>query len=454
MKQPSKINQAGEPLAASAPLASTEAVASAELASSGPPSRARYTVILFAVTLAVITYIDRVCMSQAAPSIRSELHLNEVQMGMAFTAFAWAYALFEIPGGWLGDRMGARRVLTRVVIWWSFFTAATGWVRGMTSLIVTRTLFGAGEAGCFPNLTRAFTTWLPVSERERAQGILWLAARWGGAFTPLLVTLLLDYISWRRTFELFGVIGLIWAVFFFRWYRDDPRKHKSVNAGELAILPPADRVSATHGPVPWGTFLRSKTVWLLWAQYFFLSYGWYFYITWLPTYLKEARHLDSKYSALLGGIPLFFGGLGSLFAGTIANWFARQTGSVTASRRWLAGTGFAGAAICLLISLQLQSPLLAMLVMGLASFSNDLAMPPSWSTCMDIGGKFSGTLSGSMNMMGNLGGGLAPLAVGYILFYSHQNWAITFYVSAAVYFLGVFCWMFIDPVTPLDREAS
>ena len=143
-------------------------------------------------------------------------------MGWAFSVFGWAYALFEIPGGWLGDRMGARRVLMRIVIWWSFFTAATGWVWNTTSLIVTRTLFGAGEAGAFPNMTRIFTTWLPGRERERAQAILWLASRWGGALTPLLVAYILQFMSWRRAFELFGALGVIWAVVFYRWYRDDP----------------------------------------------------------------------------------------------------------------------------------------------------------------------------------------------------------------------------------------
>src|SRR5512141_659706 len=156
------------------------------------PTRARHVVTLFAVTLAMITYIDRVCISQTAPAMRQDLGLSAIEMGRAFSVFAWAYALFEVPGGWLGDRLGPRRVLMRVVLWWSFFTAATGWVWNATSLIVTRTLFGAGEAGCFPNLTRVFTTWLPSSKRERSQAILWLSARWGGALTPLLVAYVLD----------------------------------------------------------------------------------------------------------------------------------------------------------------------------------------------------------------------------------------------------------------------
>ncbi len=416
------------------------------------PTQARNWVLFFAVTLAIITYIDRVCISQAAPAMRRDLGLTAVEMGWAFAAFTWAYALFEIPGGWMGDRWGARKVLMRIVIWWSFFTAATAWVWNLASLLVTRALFGAGEAGCFPNLTKAFTTWLPARERVRAQGIMWLSARWGGAFTPLLVALILNYLSWRRAFELFGAIGVVWAIFFYRWYRDNPREHPSLNEAEKALLPPPESVIASHEPVPWGRFLRSKTVWLLWAQYMCLSYGWYFYITWLPTYLQEARGTTLTKGALLAGIPLFFGGLGSLFCGYLSSYLEHRTGNVRAVRRWLAGVGFFGASLCLVLSVNIEDPLWAMIAMGLASFANDLVMPPAWGACMDVGGKYVGTLSGSMNMMGNLAGGLGPLAVGYILQATGQNWAVTFYVSAAIYFLGIFCWMFLDPVTPLDKE--
>src|SRR5438876_8616192 len=153
----------------------------------GAPTRARYWVIVFAITLAIIQYIDRVCISQAAPLISSDLGLSPRQMGLVFSAFTLAYALFEIPCGYLGDRIGPRKVLLRIVLWWSFFTAATGWMRNWASLMATRFLFGAGEAGAFPNLTKAFNRWLPLEERTRAQGIMWMSARLGGAFTPLLV---------------------------------------------------------------------------------------------------------------------------------------------------------------------------------------------------------------------------------------------------------------------------
>lgn len=434
------------------PIVQKVSISAALPAAVARATRTRYWVIFFAVTLAIITYIDRVCISQAAPLMRRDLGLSPAQMGWAFSAFTLTYALFEIPGGWLGDRFGARKVLMRIVIWWSFFTAATGWVWNLTSLLVTRALFGAGEAGCFPNLTKAFMTWLPKDERVRAQGIMWLSARWGGAFTPLLVALILSYLSWRRAFELFGAIGVIWAIFFFRWYRDNPRQHPSVNEAEQAIMPPAETVMAGHGPTPWGKFLRSKSVWLLWAQYMCLSYGWYFYITWLPTYLQDARGVSLGKSALLSGLPLFFGGIGSLFSGYVSGYLERRIGNVPAVRRWLAGIGFIGASLCLLLSVHVADPVLAMIAMSFASFSNDLAMPPSWGACMDVGGRYAGTLSGSMNMMGNLGGALGPVVVGYILQTTNQNWALTFYISAAVYLLGVFCWMFLDPVTPLEEE--
>ena len=171
------------------------------------PTRVRYWVIVFAVALAVVTYIDRVSISFAAPSISRDLGLDSRQMGAVFAAFGWAYALFEIPGGYLGDRLGPRSVLMRIVLWWSFFTAATGWAWNFLSLTVTRFLFGAGEAGCFPNVTKAFTTWLPENERVRAQGILWLSARWGGAFTPPLVAWVMKRVGWRHSFEIFGGTG-------------------------------------------------------------------------------------------------------------------------------------------------------------------------------------------------------------------------------------------------------
>jgi MFS family permease len=414
------------------------------------PTRARHWVVVFAVTLAILAYIDRVAISQAAPLISKDLGFTKQEMGYIFSAFALAYAAFEIPGGWMGDWMGPRRVLMRIVLWWSFFTAATGWAWNFVSMWVVRFLFGAGEAGCFPNLTKAFTTWLPVHERVRAQGIMWSFARWGGAFTPPLFALLFRWMGWRDVFHVFGLIGLVWAVFFYRWYRDNPKDHPSVNAAELALLEGAEKTASGHGDVPWGKMVRRGSVWLLWAQYFLLTYPWYFYITWLPTYLQEARHMDMETSARFAILPLLFGGIGSMFAGFLAKYVSVWLGSVSRARKWMGAAGFIGASVFLLVSTLTRDPMHAMLAMGLASFCNDLVMPGAWGACMDIGGKYAGTLSGSMNMMGNFAGILAPSIGGFILAHTGNDWNLFLFTMAGAYFLGAFCWPFIDSTRPLE----
>jgi ACS family glucarate transporter-like MFS transporter len=418
----------------------------------GPPTRARYWVIFYAVTLAILSYINRVCISQAAPEIVRDLKLDDVQMGKIFGAFALSYALFEIPSGWLGDVIGPRKVLMRIVLWWSAFTAFTGAMWSFTSMWLARFLFGAGEAGCFPNLTKAFTTWLPAVERVRAQGIMWTFARWGGAFTPILVVWALRFVSWRSAFALFGALGVVWAFFFYRWYRDDPRDQKSVNAAELELLGSSVSLASGHGNVPWKKMLTSRSVLLLWLQYACLSFPWYFNITWLPTYLQQHWKLGQAESARLAILPLFLGGLGSLFCGWISAGFARRAG-IARSRRVLACSGFLGAATFLALAIQLNNPNWVMLSMGLAGFCNDLAMPPSWAAAMDIGGRYAGTVAGSMNMMGNLAGFACPVIGGYILQATGRNWNLLLYIMAAVYLLGPLIWPFIDTETPLEDTA-
>jgi MFS family permease len=420
----------------------------------GTPTRVRYWVIVFAVTLAVVTYIDRVAISFAAPFITRDLGLDSAQMGLVFGAFGWAYALFEIPGGYLGDRFGPRTVLMRIVLWWSFFTAATGWVFSFASLVVTRFLFGMGEAGCFPNLTKAFTTWLPEAERVRAQGITWLSARWGGAFTPPLVALVMSYVGWRHGFEIFGAIGTIWAILFYRWYRNDPLQNPRLNAAERELVREASANATGHGDVPWARFARSRQVWLICLQYFCLSYGWYFYVTWLPTYLGEARHLNVKSVAFFSVAPLFFGGIGNPVSVFVASRLYRLNGDLGKTRRIMAYFGFLGASGFLLLSTIVSDPLMATLTIAMASFSNDLVMPGAWAACMDVGGKHAGSLSGAMNMWGNIGGALCPTVIGFILLWTNRNWNLTFYISAAIYLMGILCWKFLDPVTPLEIEEA
>jgi sugar phosphate permease len=281
---------------------------------------------------------------------------------------------------------------------------------------------------------------------------MWMFARWGGAFTPPLVILVFTVMNWRWAFVLFGGLGLIWAYFFYKWFRDNPRDHAAVNAAELALLEGAENMASGHGDVPWSKLATSRTVWLLWIQYFLLSFPWYFYITWLPTYLKEGRGLDTATAAKYAIFPLLFGGMGSFVCGVLSNRVAQITGSVRFTRRLMAVLGFAGAAVMLVVSIKTKDPLMAMIFMGLASFCNDLVMPGAWGACMDVGGKYAGTLSGSMNMMGNMAGFVAPTLGGYILRETGGDWNTFLYVMAGAYLLGTLAWPLIDPVTPIRQD--
>jgi MFS transporter, ACS family, glucarate transporter len=416
-------------------------------------TRVRYWVLVFTVTLAVVTYIDRVAISFAMPYIATDLSLDKIHTGWILTAFALAYSIFEIPGGFLGDWMGPRRVILRIVLWWSFFTAATGWAWNFLSMLTTRFLFGAGEAGCFPNLTKVFTVWLPDRERVRAQGLMWLSARWGGAFTPPLAAAVITWVGWRHAFEMFGVLGLIWAAAFAMWFRDNPLTHPKMNDAERELLRTSAGRAAAHTNAPWGTLLRSGRVWLLCWQYFFLSYGWYFNITWLPTYLREARGLDVASAALLGVLPLFMGGLGNPVSVFLSERMLRRNKDVARTRIVVASLGYAGACAFLVVSTFLHNAALGVFSIAMSSFCNDLAMPPSWAATMDMGGKFAGTLSGAMNSWGNLGGAVAPTVIGYVLAWTSGNWNLTFYISAAVYAAAIPCWLFLDSVTPLEGTS-
>jgi ACS family glucarate transporter-like MFS transporter len=413
------------------------------------PTHVRYWVIFFSVTLAVFSYIDRVALSRAAPYVQADLHLDKVQFGIVISVFVACYALFEIPSGYLGDRLGPRRVLLRIVLWWSFFTFATGRAWNFTSILACQALFGMGEAGCFPNITKALAIWLPQEEKVRAQGIIWLFARWGGAFTPLLVVSLMKYVSWRTAFGIFGCLGLVWALAFYLWFRDDPHDNPKVNTAERALIA-SSRHLAEHVSVPWARLFSQPRVWLLCLQYFALSFSWYFYITWLPTYMDEHLKVKLAQSVWLNALPLFLGGLGSFFCGQSSAYVARKLGGLGKQRRLMSTIGFIGASILIFVATQLNSPIPVMLSIGFASFCNDLAMPPSWGAAMDLGGRYAGTVAGSMNMIGNLGGSLASLTIPLILRFTNNNWNMPLYVASAVYLSGAFVWLALDPVTPLN----
>ena len=276
-------------------------------------SRARYRVVALAIGLAVLSYIQRVAISQAAGPISRDLHFNKAAMGLIFGAFGLSYALFELPMGLLGDRIGVRRILIQIVLAWSLFTALTGAAWSFISMYVVRFAFGAGEAGCFPNLTRMLSVWLPARERVTAQSLMWACTRWGGAATPPIVLAIVSIFGWRWAFVAFALLGVVWCIIFFAWFRNDPSEHPSVNAAERELIETTRNLQVHRSAQDnWLSILLTPQVAILVLQYFCFSFVWYFYITWLPTYLIEQRGQTPGHAATLSVLPLLFGGFGSL----------------------------------------------------------------------------------------------------------------------------------------------
>lgn len=400
-------------------------------------TRARYFVVLLAISLAVLSYVQRVAISQAAGPISHDLNLRKEHMGLIFGAFGLSYALFEIPVGLLGDRLGVKRVLAQIVLAWSACTALTGAAWNLASMCVIRFLFGAGEAGCFPNLTRMLSEWLPARERVTAQALMWAFARWGGAATPPLALLCISLFGWRWAFVQFAGLGIVWCGVFLFWFKDDPAKHRGVNSAERELLE-SSRVLTSHraGQQHWMSVLLTRPVAILGLQYFCFSYVWYFYITWLPTYLREGRAQSPGRAAALAVLPLLFGGFGSLVAGLAPRRLPRRA---------IAFCGFISTAVLLFATMHIRAVVPAMLVMALASFGSDLTMPISWDACVVIGGPYCATVAATMNMLGNLAGFVAPVVGGVILGRTHGNWNVVIGTMAVGAVVSAACWLYLDP---------
>ena len=367
--------------------------------------------------------------------------LNKKQLGLVFGAFEELslYALFELPMGLLGDRLGARRVLTRIVLAWSALTALTGAAWNAASLYAVRFLFGAGEAGCFPNLTRMLSVWLPRRERVKAQSLMWACTRWGGAATPPLVLIVVQLCGWRWAFVGFALLGVVWCAVFLWWFQDDPAKHPAVNEAELELIQRSRAIPVHAQGAHWMRLLLTPQVFMLVVQYFCFSFVWYFYVTWLPTYLREARGQTAGHAAGLSVLPLLFGGFGSLISGMLP---------LRIPRRRVALIAFCGAAIFLFVSMQVQAvvPWAGMVCMGMASFcEHDMTMPISWNACVEIGGAYTATVAATMNMLGNLAGFVAPVAGGLILQRFAGGWNTLIEMMVGASMVSAACWLYLDP---------
>jgi len=411
----------------------------------------RGRVLVFAFLLAVITYLDRICISAAAPAIMSELHLSFTQMSLVFGAFTLAYSIFEVPSGWLGDVRGPRRVLTRIVLWWSGFTMLTGAARGFTSLVTIRFLFGAGEAGAFPNVARSFSQWFPGRERGRANGVMFLGSRMGGMLSAPIALLLVARWGWRASFVAFGTLGVAWAAAWHTWYRDRPQDHPAMSAEELKWIQ-QDGESAPHGPTPWRALLGSRTLYAICAMYFAFGYGLYFYFTWLPTFLIRALGFSQFSGGFFAALPFLLAGIADVAGGWLTDRLTRARG-LRVGRCLLGFGAFLTGAACLLASTLMAAPVARAVLIACALASADLALGACWAVPLDVAPDHAGVVTGCMNTLGNIGGLVGPLVVG-IAVDRWQSWTFPFYITAGVYAVGAFMWLAIDPTRRLDAAAD
>ncbi|HVC95503.1 MAG TPA: MFS transporter [Pirellulales bacterium] len=439
------------------------------------PTCVRYGVMGYICALAFILYIDRICIGQAGTSMKAELGLSNVQWSFVGVAFQIAYAIFEPTTGHWGDRFGSRRVLIRIVLWWSAFTALTGCVwrfsweplpgvvfSGFVLLLLIRFLFGAGEAGALPNAALVISNWFPPAKRGPALAMISTSAQLGGAVTPALAARFIDspLIGWRWAFVIFGSLGVVWSWFFARWFRDDPATHPHVNDAERCYIQTgrsAVAESAAHVErVPWEFVLASANVWLLGAISACTSFFSYMLFFWFPTYLKEGRGLGEGPSGQLGSIPYLFGATGVLIGGYLGDWLTVRLGSRRRALGVMGTVGLLLAGTCVGGSVLIDAPLLAVLLCSVGYFFSYIQLAAWWSTMADIGGRHVGALFGLGNMIGLGGGALSQVFLGSYADYrkalglmGRDQWDPAFYFYGGVLVVGGLLWLFINPAKPV-----
>lgn len=417
----------------------------------------RHLMVVGTFLLALLLYIDRVCISVAKDPISQELGFTDKQMGWVLSVFALGYALFQTPSGMLADRLGPRRVLTAVVSFWSIFTAITGAVWSFASMLIVRFLFGAGEAGAFPGISRAVYSWIPLRERGLVTGINFSGSRLGAAFALPFVAWLIITFGWRTSFLILGVLGLVWAAAWYFLFRDEPAQHWGLSEEEKNHILSArqsgknqeEEKAVAKKKLSAQTLFGSKNMWLAMMQYFCSNFTFFFCLTWLFPHLKSEYELDTMQAGIYSSAPLMFGAFGNWFAGWWVDYIYRK-GNWKMSRRIPAIVGFALAAIGLLFSIYMETPFSAIAFLSIAIFGADMTLSPSWSFTVDIGRENAGAVSGTMNMAGNIGSFLTALAFPYL-----QSWTGSvepfFFLGAGLNIAAILLWMFMKPDKSLQE---
>lgn len=408
----------------------------------------RHLILFVLCLMYFIAYIDRVNISVAGPTIRKELDLTPTELGLIFSAFAYPYAAMQIAGGWMSDRFGPRLVLAMLSLVWATATILTGVSWSVASLVVFRILVGIGEGGAFPTATRAFACWLPVRERGFAQGITHSFARLGGAVTPPIVLAIVARYGWREAFYVLGAVSLAWTAVWVASFRDTPDEHPWVSGSELAaISADCESTRAARGPTPWRKIL--SRMWLVTVVDF--CYGWslWVFLTWLPSYLSDARGFKLDRIALMTTLPLLGGVVGDTLGGVISDTIFRRTGRLPLARRTLLVVGLGGAFAFILPAIATGSALGAVYLLAAAFFFLELTNAVLWTLPLDIAGQYAGTAGGIMNTGFGVAGMISPVVFG-VLIERTGHYELPFFISAGLLLVGALCSMGIDPTLKVE----
>lgn len=407
------------------------------------PTRVRHIVLAMLLLLSVITYLDRVCINSAAPAMREDLDLSTSQMGWIFAVFAVAYGVFEIPGGWTADRFGPRKILTRIVVWWSAFTALTGVATSYLQLLIIRFLFGAGEAGAYPGSSSAISKWVPSYERARAHGWVWMASRLGGALSPLLVVPLINMFDWRAVFYIFSTFGIVWGLVWYIWFRDYPEQKESVNQAEIELIGSA---GPGHHGLKFGRIIKSPNLWWIMAMYHCFCYGSFWFLVWTASYLAEEKGMDRGVLAGFTALPFILGALANFTGGFVSDGLVKRIG-LKWGRRSVGAGGVGLAGILMLVSLVIENPYVAAFVLATAFAASDFMLPTCWAVCLDIGKENAGSVTGAMNTAGQAGSALVSAFYGILV--ETYGWNLPLVFVAVMSLISALLWFKIDPTKPL-----
>ena len=416
----------------------------------------RHKVLGFLCLLAGITYLDRVAISVAGPRIQESLSVGPEMWGWVVGIFTVSYALFEIPTGRMGDRIGARRVLTRVVLWWSAFTAFTGLTSNYYVLLVIRFCFGAGEAGALPNIAISLSRWFPVIERARAMGVVFMFMQAGGALAPLIIVPIQARFGWRASFYVLGVIGVVWCLAWYWWYRDTPAEKENVSRSEIEEI--GVRSFADNHSLPWSIALRSTNLWAILALAFCYVFALYFFISWLHTFLVRGRGF-SEGDLLLSTAPAILGACGNLSGGFLSDALVRRLG-LTWGRRSVGLIGLTFASLCTIATILTTSKLATLLLLGLVYAGITLQQTVVATVAIDIGRKYVGGIMGVFNTVASVGGFVFSVSFGYFVRW-FGSYDLALIPVALMLAIGALAWLRVDateeiipdkPVAPLTQE--